>query len=337
MNVLYATDENYVRHAAAGMLSLMDSNRQAEALTIHVLSMGVSPDSRAALERLVSQRERSIAFYELGDIRRWLDFDFNARGFASSTLARLFLARVLPEDVERVLYLDCDTVVLEDLSPLFALDMTGFDLGMVAEPTANKARRAGLGMPVEQPYFNAGVMLVNLRKWRADGAEKTILDYYKAKGGNLVAPDQDAINGALPGRILELPPRYNYGSVQLYYSWKAQRRIAAPTPFMDEEAYRRGTEKPAIVHFLGEERPWRAGNRHPYTPVYDRYLAMTPWADTPKEEGWRAYYRCFSLFNAVTRPVPMVRYRVIDALIPAFMRMREKKLAAGKRQGGHEK
>lgn len=329
MHILYATDENYVRHAAASMLSVWEHHREAGALTVHVLSMGIREESRAALTALAKERGREIFFYELGDIRRWFDFDFHARGFASSTLARLFLARVLPQGVSRVLYLDCDTVVTAELTPLFALDMDGFDLGMVAEPTANKGRRKQLGIPDQQPYFNAGVLLVNLDKWRRDNTEKTILDYYRAKGGDLVAPDQDAINGALPGRILELPPCYNYGSVQLYYPWKAQRRMSAPTPFMDAETYRRGTEHPVIVHFLGEERPWRAGNRHPYTPEYDRYLAMTPWKDTPKEEGWRLYYRCFGLFNLVTRPFPLMRYHIIDALIPAFMRMREKKLNHG--------
>ena len=333
MQILYASDEHYVRHAAVSMLSLMDSNAASEDITIHFLSMGVRDESRRALEQLVEERGRSIRFYELGDICRWFDFSFDARGFAPSALARLFMARVLPEDIDRILYLDCDTVVLEDLSPLFRLDMTGHDLGMVAEPTVNKTRRRQLGMAEEQTYFNSGVLLVNLDKWRRDGTEQTILGYYRDMGGNLVAPDQDAINGAIPGRILELPPRYNYGSVQIYYPWKAQRKMSAPTPFMSEEDYRRGTEKPAIVHFLGEERPWRAGNRHPYTPVYDRYLAQTPWKDTPRDEGWRLYFRCFALFNAVTKPFPMLRYHIIDALIPAFMRLRAGKLKKNQERG----
>lgn len=326
MHILYASDENYIRHMAASMLSVMDHNRKAKELTIHLLSMGISDESRAALDKLAGEYGRRVCIYELGDIRRWFDFDFDTRGFAPSAMGRLFLARMLPEDIERVLYLDCDTVVMDDLSDLFSLDMTGYDLGMVAEPTVNKGRRVQLGMPDEQKYFNSGVLLVNLKKWRADNTEATVIGYYRDMGGNLVAPDQDAINGALPGRILELAPRYNYGSVQIYYSWKAQKKISAPTPFLSEEEYRRGTEKPAIVHFLGEERPWRAGNTHPYTPAYEHYLGKTPWKDTPREEGWRTYFRCFDLFNFVTSPLPMLRYRIIDALIPAFMKMRARKL-----------
>ena len=146
-----------------------------------------------------------------------------------------------------------------------------------------------------------------------------------AYGGKLMAPDQDALNGALQDRILQLPPRYNYGSVQIYYSWKAQRRIAAPTPFMTEDAYRKGTEKPAIIHFLGEERPWREGNTHTYCDEYKHYLSMTPYSDTPDETGWRSYFRAWKLFNTMMKPVPMLRYKTITALIPKMLSMRKKK------------
>lgn len=325
MDILYAADENYARHAAASMVSLMENNRGSD-VTIHFLSMGTSEKTLARLNGLCRERGCTFFSYELGDIRRWFDFPVNSRGFAPSALARLFVARVLPESVERVLYLDCDTIVLEKLDSLWHTDMGRCFLGMVAEPTVTKKRRVQLGMPNEQPYFNSGVLLINLKLWREENAEKIVLDYYCGKGGDLTAPDQDAINGALVGRILELPPRYNYGSVQIYYPWKAQRRISSPTPFMSEEEYRQGTANPAIVHFLGEERPWRAGNHHPYTPEYDKYLAMTPWKGAPKDEGWRTYFRCFGLFNAVTKPIPLVRYKIIDALIPAFMRRREKQL-----------
>lgn len=326
IHVLYAADENYVRHAAASMVSLMEHNIGVNEITIHFLSMGVSEKSMEQLSALCAERKRHFAGYELGDIRRWFDFPVNARGFAPSTLARLFIARVLPEDVSRVLYLDCDTIVTDDLTALWHTDMGTCYLGMVAEPTATKARRVQLGMDVNQPYFNAGVLLINLALWRSEDAEGTVLRYYCSKGGDFIAPDQDAINGAFPGRIYELAPRYNYGSVQIYYPWKAQKRISAPTPFMNEEAYRKGKEKPAIIHYLGEERPWRAGNHHPYTVEYERNLALTPWKDSEKDEGWRMYFLCFGLFNTFMKPFPYLRWRIIDGLIPVFMKHRERQL-----------
>ena len=137
----------------------------------------------------------------------------------------------------------------------------GLDLAIYLD--GEPVYRRQLGMADEQPYFNSGVLLVNLAKWRQDGTEQTILGYYRDMGGNLVAPDQDAINGAIPGRILQLPPRYNFGSVQIYYPWKAQRKMSAPTPFMSEEDYRRGTEKPAILARVQAHLPTISGFRPP--------------------------------------------------------------------------
>ena len=322
MRILYASDENYVRHAAVSMLSLMEANKDSDEIDIHLLSMGITPESAGALRELVTTRGRSLTIHELGDIRRWFDFSFDSRGFAPSALARLFLAHFLPEDDEKVLYLDCDTVVLRDLSFLFETDLGDAYLGMAVEPTVSRKRREELGLPERQPYFNSGVLLFNMPLWRAENAEAQVLDYYRSKGGNLMAPDQDALNGAFPTRIKPLPPSCNFGSVQIYYPWKVQKKICTPAAFCGEAEYQATAFPPAVVHFLGEERPWRAGNRHPYTPVYEQYLRQTPWRDTPPEEGWRLYFRCFYLFNALTKPFPLLRYHIIDSLIPLFMRVR---------------
>ena len=177
------------------------------------------------------------------------------------------------------------------------------------------------------------MLLIDLDRWRAEGTEKTVLDYYREKGGALLAPDQDALNGALAGHICPLPPRYNFGSVQIYYPWKAQKRMSAPAPFYPtEQAYQQAAFPPAIIHFLGEERPWREGNRHPYRAAYEAALAKTPWRGAPMESGWQTYFRCFDLFNRLTRPFPLLRWRIINALIPAFMRYREQ--ARKKKQHG---
>ena len=331
MHILYDADENYVRHLAVSMMSAMDACRRVQGLTFHVMSTGITQESRDRLQQLAQRRRRSIHFYEMGDLTRWVDFSFNTRGFAISALTRLFMARVLPEELDRIIYLDCDTLVMDNLTALWETDMGDSPLGMVAEPTVNKARRLQLGLPDGQPYYNSGVLLVNLGLWRSRGVEQEILQYYASKDGDLVAPDQDAINGALRDRIYQLSPRYNYGAVQIYYSWSALKKISHPTPFMDRDLYLTETKRPAIVHFLGEQRPWRAGNKHPYEGAYLRYLAGTPWANVPQEEGWRTYFRAFRLFNRVMKPFPYLRWRIIDRLIPVFMKARERNR---KRNGG---
>ena len=326
MDYLYASDENYLRHAAASMVSLCEHQPAGAQVHIHLLDTGAKPESIAQLKALVAGYGRELTVWPLGDLRHWFDFEIFAGGFTVSAMGRLLAGRVLPEEVHRVLYLDCDTIVLDDLSPLETLDMQGCPVGMVQEPTVSHKRLPVLGLPETSRYCNSGVLLMDLDRWRAEETEKAIFDYYRAKGAQLIAPDQDALNGALPGHIYILPPRYNFGSVQIYYGYAAQKKMCAPAPFYAAKAdYEAAAFPPAIVHFLGEERPWRAGNRHPYRKAYEEALAKTPWKNAPQEQGWQTYFRCFGLFNAVTKPFPLLRWRIINSLIPAFMRMREKK------------
>lgn len=142
MEVFYASDENYVRHAAASMVSLMDHNRKADTIHIHMLSMGITDESRNALEKLCTDYGRRFTIHELGDIKSWFGFDFDTKGFSTSAMARLLIARIVPEDIDRILYLDCDTVVTGSLEQLWATDLSDCYLGMVVEPTISKKRRA---------------------------------------------------------------------------------------------------------------------------------------------------------------------------------------------------
>lgn len=324
MDVLYAANDAYVPHLAASVCSFCENNQQEQAIRFHILSLGINQDNRNRLTQMLQRYRRQVCFYELGNVLERIRFSVDTRGFDESVLARLFVGSVLPKEVQRVLYLDCDTIVTDSLHELFQTDLGDCLLGAVGEPTVTKSRRALLGMDSKTVYVNSGVLLFNLALWREKNAEKTVLDFYCSKGGNLTAPDQDAINGALAGKIKELSPRYNYGTIEIYYPYRTLKKISYPVPFVSQECYNAAKSRPAIIHYLGEERPWREGTTHPFTEEYEKYLAMTPWRGTPKEKGWKSYFVCFRIFNAVTRPVPYLRYKMIDMLIPAFMRYRAK-------------
>ena len=62
--------------------------------------------------------------------------------------------------------------------------------------------------------------------------------------------------------------------------------------YYDEEMYRQSVEHPVIIHYLGEERPWRKGNSHKFKGDYEHYHGMTEWTEEKQEEGWELYYRC---------------------------------------------
>lgn len=326
MDILYTLNENYVRHLAASMCSLCENNRAADRIFFHIISCGMTAESQEKIKDLAASYGRECAFYEIGDIREKIQGNVDTKGFDISVLARLFVGRFVPEDVERVLYLDCDTIIIDDITPYWNVDMGDCVLAGVPEPVITKSRRPILDMLPSHDYYNAGVFLFNMKQWRALDGEKTVLTYFSENVEKLVANDQDALNACFKGRIQTVAPKYNYASYNIYYPYRLLKKLSGEAPYVSREVYEDSKAHPAIVHYLGEERPWRAGNKHPYRADYKKYLSMTAWRDAPDEQGWKLYFLCFGMFNFFTKPFPALRYRIIDSLIPAFMRHRAKKL-----------
>lgn len=321
MDIFYTVDDNFVPQLAANICSMCDNHPGKNDITFHVFSKGISEKNQAALRQFVADFSQAIAFYDITGFMDRLGFEFDTAGWNEIVLARLLMTEFLPDDLERVIYLDGDTLVLDDIADLWNQNLCGKTLGMVCEPTADKARRTDLGIG-EYLYHNAGVLLVDLKRWRELGCQEKILAYCQANAGSLFANDQDALNVVLKDDIKTLGPRFDYSNIFDYYTYSFLNKLMPGFATVDE--YNAAKRRPTVVHFLGEERPWREGNTHRFSPEYHAYLAKTPWRDVKGEEGWKTYFLAWRVFNGVTRPFPAVRYGIINSLIPAFMKFRAK-------------
>ena len=217
--------------------------------------------------------------------------------------------------------MDGDTVVLDSLDDLWNTPLHEHVLGGCIEATVNRTRRTQLQME-HLAYINSGVLLINLKKWRETHTGDKIIEYYRSRGGALFAPDQDAINGALLDQIFYLPPKYNFYNIYWTYSYKFLKHLLGDAPYYDPETFSDSVRHPVIIHYLGEERPWRKGNRHRFKSEYQKYLRKTPWRDESEETGWTLYFFCWYIFNFCMKPFPALRYHIIDGLIPVFMKWR---------------
>ena len=136
--------------------------------------------------------------------------------------------------------------------------------------------------------------------------------------------DYDKAEKNIKDYILQIPISYNFCNSYRFYNYKALVKMMKPTKFISKEDYQVQCNNPIIIHFLGEERPWRVGNKHTYTNEYMFYWNKTPWANTPLELGWENYFKAFNLFNTVMKPFPMLRYKIMDTLIPIMIKHRKK-------------
>ncbi len=314
MNIVYACNEGYARHMAVSMLSLLDRNQRERELVVYLISLGITAESRDKLSSIASRYGRTLHIIEFDDLRQQFDYEIDTRGFDISAMARLFVGRLLPEHVKRVLYLDCDTVVTRSIRELWETDLSGNLLAAVMEPTIYDAVKEDIGFSKEDPYFNSGVLLIDLDRWRQTDAEKRILGFYQEKGGALFCCDQDAINGALKGEIRSVSPRFNFFPNYRYFSYRTLVHHAPWYGAVTREAFRKAKERPAVIHYAGDERPWIAGNLCHYRKPYDYYLAQSPWAGTPKVKGKELYMLLYHAMDYVTAVCPSVRWQISKRL-----------------------
>ena len=177
-----------------------------------------------------------------------------------ATYFRILVDRLIPQSVDKVLYLDCDVIVMDSLAPLYETDLSGKYAAVVKEGTVHAH------LPFEHPYFNAGMVLFNLKQYREDGVAEKAIQYGHKHLNKLRFNDQDMFNLAFQGQVVYVPYKWNllefHGSTQ---------------------------ELPlGIVHF-NVRKPWRVGCVHMHKKVYWKYLVQTPYYKQVRQE----YYQTF--------------------------------------------
>lgn len=310
MNVLYVSNEKYVKYLATSLASVLSNNTKAKELMIYVISTGITEESKSRLEDLVYMYDREITFLSLEDINERFAYSVDTKKFDISIMGRLFMDSLLPKDVHRILYLDCDTVVLGDLTKLYHFDLRGKSVGAVLEPTIDDTTKIHAGLRVDAPYFNSGVLLVDVDAWREKKLTDRILAYHETINENSLFGDQDAINGALRWEIRILPPKYNFFSNYKYWSYEELKKHDAVYSLIPKRSFQQAKKTPVIVHFAGGERPWRRGNFNPFKKEYDRYKALTYWYQEKDERGMEMAMFLYHCMNLLTLCCPSARRRI---------------------------
>jgi lipopolysaccharide biosynthesis glycosyltransferase len=289
--VVTACDENYVRGAAAAIRSAIDSVAPWQPVRAFVLDGGITPRSKSRLKRSWRQFNVSTMFLQpdlasIGDMH-------TSDHVNLSTYLRILMADLLPDDVTRAIYLDADTIVRRDLAELWrepigdALCVATNDifhpflnpreacprpvhcmqLNTNPEPIPNYRE---LGLPGTAPYFNAGVMLVNVKLWRQEQFSRQAFHCLRVNAAHVRYWDQYALNVLCSGRWRAVDPRWNQNShVFRLPGWELTH--------LEQEDFEQLRQDPWIVHFDYVPKPWDLECKHPFRGDFFRALDRTSW------------------------------------------------------------
>lgn len=265
MNVVFATDNNYAQHCLVALTSLAEHN---EDLNVYIITAGLSTNTIGFFEENSVKYDYVISWIIIDkDLVSKLPLPAlnNIKHISLATYYRLFIAELLPKEIDKVIYLDCDTIVMGSLDKLWSLNIEGYALAVcetrdVVFERENSVHER-LNIPNQYGYFNAGVLVINIRYWRDNDVQHKLLGYVEKKYSTIIYHDQDILNAVLYNHIVFFEEKYN---MQRTYAFGK-----TDNPFWNC----------SIVHFSSSPKPWDYGCRHMLRNQYYINLSKTPYKE----------------------------------------------------------
>lgn len=263
LNILVSCDTNYIKPLKTMFYSLFLTNKAD--IDIYIMHSSISDEDIKDLEEYVEKKSNKKA--RLINVRVEDEFSNALTTFyyTSEMYYRLIAYKYLPEDLDKILYLDPDILVLNSLDELYneSFDDNLFMAAIHTTPTVQSANKARLIVTSEKRdinnYYNSGILMINLAKARKNSYEDKIIAYVNSTSkAGLMMPDQDLLNVVFRNEIKEIPElKYNYdarrfSTYKILYNYEIEDVIA----------------QTAILHFCGKRKPWHENSLGKFNSLY---------------------------------------------------------------------
>lgn len=286
MNVVYHSSDSFTPVLAVSMVSIMENNKDMDDITFYVLEKKISEANKQKLKGMVASYGRNLVLIPMPDMQKEYDFPIAKvrKKWILDSYCRLFLGTILPKDVERVLYLDCDTICHGSLKDIWGVNLDGKNCAAVTDAVGEHYYSL-FEMNKTSSYCNSGMVLFDIKKWREDKMEDIVARYVRQHNGYVFFMEQSVMNIVLQDRIKVLHPKYNVYTLISSMSYQDLKLLRHCKRFYSEKELEEAKVDPRLIHltnlFLVKGRPWYEGNEHPFKDLFLRYRALTPWKDEP--------------------------------------------------------
>lgn len=270
INILCAADDNYAPHLGVMICSLLKNCSCRRDVQFYIINGGINKKNVVSIKSLVHKFSAKIIFIQK-------DFPITNLPFCGhigiATYYRIFFPDIL-KDLKKAIYLDCDLIILGDIKILWDYSFNNIvcaakDMAAIEHYSKSSLRNVLKDYDLTY-YFNAGVMIINLEKWREEKITPKTL-YFLQNYHYIFMGDQDGLNYTLKNQWSELDFRWNVCSYDYYEPFAYIKRNIA------RKKYRYILQHPYIIHFGTHLKPWMANDIHPLKKEYFYYLNFTPW------------------------------------------------------------
>ena len=275
INIVFASDNNYAQHTAVAMTSVLVNTKVPQKIQFYLIDDEIQQENKEKITKTVQNLGGNIEFIKIKNSK--LEDCYVSGELSRASYFRLDIANILDESIEKIIYLDCDLLVYDDIEKMWQLDMGGkpvaatCDLGIMASARVRKQKNKFIGLPFDAPYFNAGVLIMDLKKWRDGNYAEAIIAL--ATQNKYPNHDQDALNKFFMNNWQEIPLRWDVIPPVFNLFLKIVTK-----PDLRKKAIE-AKLNPAIFHYAGGYKPWEYEIHDGFNDKYYEYLKLTEYKD----------------------------------------------------------
>ncbi len=265
MNILVTLNSNYIKPLKVMLKSLFINNKSM--FNIYIMHSNISDDEILELEEFVTENGSSLFSAKVGD--ELFSEAPVILHYTKEMYYRLLAFKVLPQELEKILYLDPDILVINSIEELYHIDISEYLYAAAYHDRVSLKEVNRLRLyPYEiEEYFNSGVLLMNLPLLRDVVKENEIYDFVDKNRNRLVLPDQDIINSLYSKQIRKLDEViYNYDP-RYYRYYKVISKNSVDMDYIINNT--------SIIHFCGKKKPWNKNYSGEFHSLYKHYEKLT--------------------------------------------------------------
>ncbi len=281
INVSYSSSDSYAWIMCTSLTSLLENNKES-IFNIYLFSNKISKTNLDKIRMVVARYKAKLIIIDIASYSsNFKNISINAR-WDFATFGRLFEPIILDNSVEKIINIDCDTIVLGNIEELWnSMDDTKM-VGGVSD-CLNVRYVKSIGAYEPNILLNAGITIFNLKLMREMKVFDNFDKYIKSHR-RILYLDQDVLNACIPADLkFKLPLKFNVYSLLFYLNYKNINVLRRPYNFYSANEVKAALEKPFIIHFTTSNfdygRPWYTHNKHPKRYLFLSYLNMTPFYD----------------------------------------------------------
>ncbi len=276
LNITMASDANYADIMNVSMYSVLRNNGWNKSTVFNIIDAGISEDQKKKINELQNNFKCQIKYISFDNYSYMLENVVQSCDppLPLITYARLYIADMVSED--QTLYVDCDMICCQSLEQLWNIKWENDKVIAGVQDTVSDKVKTRIGLSTKDYYINAGIILINLKRWRELGFTNKAIEFIKRYHGSVMHNDQGTINGAFHRNIVILPMKYNVMTTAFMISRNKILKYFEISDYYCKDEIKKACDNPVFIHFVRftTSRPWEKKCRHPKRSLFEEYWAM---------------------------------------------------------------